>query len=82
MTAMTIGSTTATVQAASARTAASTSAAPRKGIFARVWAAFIASRIAQAEREIALHRHLLPLQLQEAGDRVSGRSEKDLPFVH
>ena len=38
------------------------------------------SRMQQAEREIALHRHLLPAQLQTAGERLA-RSEKDLPFV-
>jgi hypothetical protein len=34
----------------------------------------------QAQREIALHRHLLPAELQDAGRRLA-RSEKDLPFV-
>jgi hypothetical protein len=34
----------------------------------------------QAEREIALHRHLLPAQFESAAERLA-RGEKDLPFV-
>lgn len=75
MTAMTVGSTAAL----SAPLAAST-AAPKQSLFARVWAAFVASRMRQAQREIAMHQHLLPAQLQHAGDRLA-RSEKELPFA-
>lgn len=72
MTAITVGSATATVQAAPAKTG--------RGVFARAWDAFIKSRMQQAEREIALHRHLLPAQFESAVERVA-RSDKDLPFV-
>lgn len=76
MTAITIGRATATIPAASAnRPKAAT-----KSFFARVWEAFVKSRMRQAEREIAMHRHLLPAELQDAGLRLS-RSEKDLPFA-
>lgn len=71
MTAMTVSST-ATLPASVT--------APKAGLFARVWAAFVAGRLRQAEREIEMHRHLLPAQFQHAGDRLA-RSEKDLPFV-
>ena len=76
MTAMTIGSATATVQTASRK-----ALAPQRSVLTRLWNAFLESRMRQAEREIALHRHLLPLQLQQAGDRVTARGEKTLPFA-
>jgi hypothetical protein len=75
MTAITVGSATATVQAAPAKAADKAG----KGLFARAWAAFIQSRMQQAEREIALHRHLLPAQFESAAERVA--RDKDLPFV-
>ncbi len=71
MTAVTIGSTAAL---------SAKDAAPKQSFFARAWAAFIAGRMRQAEREIAMHRHLLPAELQHAGERLA-RSEKDLPFA-
>jgi hypothetical protein len=74
MTAMTVGSTAAL---SASRTAA---AAPKQSLFARIFAAFVASRMRQAEREIALHQHLLPAQLQQVGNRLAGR-DKDLPFA-
>ncbi len=82
MTAITVGHATATVQARQAAKAAAkpVPAGTQKGFFARALDAFIESRMRQAEREIALHRHLLPSQFQEVGDRLA-RSEKDLPFM-
>ena len=56
MTAITVGQATSTVRAASAKA--------RKGFFARAWDAFVQSRMRQAEREIAAHRHLLPGEFQ------------------
>jgi len=55
-------------------------ASRQPGLLARMWAAFVESRMRQAERQIMLHRHLLPAQFEFAGERVA-RSEKDLPFV-
>ena len=72
MTAITVGSATATIPA-SVRAAQVGPVAPPVGHF-------VEARMRQAEREIALHRHLLPAQLQAAGERLA-RSEKDLPFV-
>ena len=78
MTAITIGTATATVPASAATMSAGKA---KKSFFARAWAAFVRSRIQQAEREIAMHRHLLPAQFQSVAERLA-RSEKDLPFVH
>jgi hypothetical protein len=72
VTAITIGTATATVQPAAAKA--------RTGIFARAWQAFVRSRMEQAEREIALHRHLLPAQFESAASRVA-RNDDSLPFV-
>ncbi len=75
MTAMSVGAPAAVI---SVRTPAATAT---KGFFARAYAAFVEARMRQAEREIAMHRHLLPGQLQAAGERLAPRSEKDLPFA-
>ena len=74
MTAITAGSVT------TAPVAQKTAAIAQKPLFARLWDAFVESRMRQAEREIRLHQHLLPHQFQVAGERLN-RSEKDLPFV-
>ncbi len=73
MTAITVGRVTRTVPTASGR--------PKPGFFARAWKAFVESRMRQAQREIALHRHLLPTEFQGAADRLA-RNDKELPFVH
>jgi hypothetical protein len=65
----------------SASTPVTKAPAADKSVFARVWAAFVEARKRQAEREIALHRHLLPGQLQAAGEQLAPRSDKELPFV-
>lgn len=75
MTAITFGATTATISAKAP------AAARTPGILARVYTAFVEARMRQAEREIALHRHLLPGQLQAVGERLAPRTEKDLPFA-
>jgi hypothetical protein len=72
MTAITAGSAVGTVPASKS--------ARKSGLMTRLWASFIEARMRQAEREIALHSHLLPGQLQAAGERLV-HSEKDLPFV-
>jgi hypothetical protein len=79
MTAITVGANTATIPARIADKAPAASAS--KGLFARAYAAFVEARMRQAEREIALHRHLLPGQLQAVGERLAPRSEKYLPFA-
>lgn len=70
MTAVTIGSAAIPAKAAT----------PKKSFFARAWAAFVAGRMRQAEREIAMHQHLLPAQFQHAGERLA-HGEKELPFA-
>ena len=52
----------------------------RKSIFARILNALLESQLRRAEREIALHRHLLPHDLEQFGDTLSPRSEDALPF--
>jgi hypothetical protein len=49
--------------------------------FGRALHALQESRMRQAEREIALHRHLLPRELQDSGDTLTARSEHQLPFA-
>lgn len=71
MTTMTVGS---------AAPLATRNAAPKKSLFARAWDAFVDARTRQAERAIALHQHLLPVHLEQAGNHL-GRSEKNLPFA-
>ena len=78
MTAITVGTATAAIPA---KTAATKSPAAKGSLFARTYAAFVEARMRQAEREIALHGHLLPGQLQAAGERLAPRSEKELPFA-
>jgi hypothetical protein len=72
MTAITAGSAATSIPAAVR--------AKQPGLMTRLWASFIEARMRQAEREIALHRHLLPGQFQLGGERLN-HSEKDLPFV-
>ena len=71
MTALTVGSVSGL---------SSKAATPRKNIFARAWDAFVEGRMRQAQREIAMHRHLIPAALEQAGDRLV-RNDKDLPFA-
>ncbi len=55
--------------------------ARRRGWLARVIAAVHASRARTAQTVIARHRHLLPADLERAGNRLDARSEDQLPFV-
>jgi hypothetical protein len=62
--------------------AAATPTAPaRKSWFRRFIAALQDSRMKQARREIAAYRHLLPSELEWAGNRISYKNEHQLPFV-
>jgi len=70
---------TATIPAKSqAKSPAKVPAKP--GLLARLWRAFVESRMRQAEREIAMYRHLVPAELQLVGERLAPRTEKELPF--
>jgi hypothetical protein len=46
----------------------------------RLFVALMEARMRQAEREIARYRHLLPQELEIAGDRLTARNEDELPF--
>ncbi len=52
----------------------------RQGLFSRFLRALMASRMRQFEREIVPHRHLLPRELEQAGNRLNSRNEDALPF--
>jgi hypothetical protein len=52
----------------------------RNGWFARMLNAMQESQMRRARHEIALHRHLLPHDLERFGDELSPRSEHTLPF--
>ena len=53
----------------------------RRGWLARVIAAVEESRMRSAHAALARHRHLLPAELERAGDRLTARSEHQLPFI-
>jgi hypothetical protein len=66
------------------KAAATTKAASpaKKGFWARTLDALIEARMRQAEREIRLHRHLLPASaLRELGLNASYKDAGKLPFV-
>ena len=46
-----------------------------------VFAAIQASRMRQAQREVARYRHLMPEEFERAAARLDARSERSLPFV-
>jgi hypothetical protein len=62
--------------------AAGIAASPaRKSFLRRFLNAFVEARMRQAEREIALHRHLLPADYELSGGKLTERSEDQLPFI-
>ena len=69
--------TAATCAAAPSRTAAHR----RKGLVTRFFDAIQASRMRQAQREVARYRHLMPEEFERAAARLDARSERSLPFV-
>jgi hypothetical protein len=52
-----------------------------KSALVRFFEAIADARLRQAEREIAMHRHLLPADFEIAGHKINERSEDTLPFV-
>jgi hypothetical protein len=52
-----------------------------RGFWARAWEAFVEARMRSAMRDIRMHRHLLPADLEIAGNRISYKNEDQLPFV-
>jgi hypothetical protein len=57
------------------------SASRRKSLWRGFVDAMIASRMRQAEREIARRSYLFARELEQAGWKASERSEDSLPFV-
>jgi len=47
---------------------------------ARLYRRFLEAQKRRAEREIAMHQHLLPHDLEAYGNQLIGRSEDALPF--
>jgi hypothetical protein len=60
--------------APAATTAKAPAAAPAKSIWLRLWDAFIEARMQQAMREVALHRHLLPAELETKFGRGTAKT--------
>jgi hypothetical protein len=53
-----------------------------KGFMARLWDAFVESRMRQAEREIRMHLHLIPEDvLAKSGYAATYKDADKLPFV-
>lgn len=77
MTAITYGATTATVSKPVAATAAPAEA---KGFWTRIYDAFVEAQMRRAMREIKMYQHLLPADLEVAGNKISYRTEDQLPF--
>jgi hypothetical protein len=55
--------------------------APRKGFWARMFDRMVEAQTKRARREIELYSHLIPRELEQAGWKISDRSEDSLPFV-
>ncbi len=53
----------------------------RKGFWARIYDRLIEARTRHAMRELELYRHLMPRELEDAGWKVTERSEDSLPFI-
>ena len=53
----------------------------RKGFWARIFDRLIEARGRQAARELQLYSHLIPRELEDAGWKVTERSEDSLPFL-
>ncbi len=67
--------------AAESKPRATKAAKKSKGALIRFFEAMAEARLRQAQRELALHRHLLPADYEIAGGKISERSEDSLPFV-
>jgi hypothetical protein len=74
MTAVTYGANSATIAAPAAP-------AKTKGFWARVYDAFTEAQMRRAMREIKLYQHLLPAELEVAGNKITYKTEDQLPFV-
>jgi hypothetical protein len=57
-------------------------AGPGPNLFMRFLNSLAEAQMRHAVREIARHSHLLPHELEDAGDSLDSRSEDKLPFIH
>jgi hypothetical protein len=80
MAAITYGSH-APAHTASAETKSAPKSAPKTGFFARLWTAMMEARMRQAMNELRLHSHLLPAEYEIAGNRVTHKTEDQIPFA-
>ena len=53
----------------------------RKGLFQRFFDRLIEARMRRADAFIRQHSHLIPRDLEQAGWRLTERSEDSLPFI-
>ncbi|HKY85248.1 MAG TPA: hypothetical protein VJL90_00645 [Pseudorhodoplanes sp.] len=81
MAAITYGTHGATAEKKVSKTSVSKTAAKKPGFWSRIWDGFVEARMRQAEREIRMHRHLLPAEFELAGSRIGSKNEDSLPFV-
>ena len=72
---------TATFDTARIRVAGSKAAVGRRGFFRAFHDRMLEWRAEQARAVIRQHIHLLPRELEQAGWRISERSEDSLPFA-
>ncbi|MDQ2954195.1 MAG: hypothetical protein M3R18_04565 [Pseudomonadota bacterium] len=77
MTTITYGAATAT----RAAPAIPATAPKRKNFLARFFEAFTEAQMRRAEREIRMHRHLLPADFELAANKLTRKNEDSLPFV-
>ena len=80
MTTITYGAATAT-RTVPAAPVTSAAAPKRKGFFARFFEAYTQAQMRRAQREILMHRHLLPADFELAGHKLTRKNEDSLPFV-
>jgi hypothetical protein len=81
MTAITVGTAGSVPASKTSGKTSGKASAPKKSLWLRIWNAFVENRMRQARREIAMHQHLLPGDFRAVGERLSPRTEKELPFV-
>ena len=63
------------------RAPALTDRTARKGFWTRIYDRLVEARTRHAMRELELYRHLMPRELEDAGWKVTERSEDSLPFI-
>lgn len=70
---MTAATYTSSIRDAAPAPTAAKPAIAGQSVWSRLWNAFVEARMRQAMREIALHRHLLPGELEASFNRGSAK---------